>query len=212
MPARKTPEEKRTRRIWYEMKRRCTIREHRTWFYYGGRGIKVCKRWLDPVNGYANFVADMGLCPIGYSIERRKVNGHYTPGNCIWIPRREQAFNRGPYQVPGNGWQAATLDDLFPVIADERDTFIIPKAMRLRGEATYDYLWSQWSAQESHEPMTIRIDLERAAEALARMQCTAQLVEWERQPLGFKERCRREAKAAIEGGSPEPVEFLSIAA
>jgi hypothetical protein len=35
----------------------------------------------------------MGLCPDGYSLERRNVEQGYSPDNCLWIPRSRQAYN-----------------------------------------------------------------------------------------------------------------------
>ena len=74
------------------MRRRCNNPNHLRFKDYGGRGIKVCKRW----DLFENFLADMGRRPKGYSIERINVNGNYTPSNCKWIPKRDQSKNRRP--------------------------------------------------------------------------------------------------------------------
>ena len=60
---------------------------------YGGRGIKVCRRWRGR-GGFARFVKDMGPRPSKrYSIERKKVNQNYTPKNCLWVVWTEQYNN-----------------------------------------------------------------------------------------------------------------------
>jgi len=78
---------------WQGMKSRCRDVKNSHYKYYGGRGIRVCQRWLGP-DGFKNFLADLGEPEAGMSIERIDVNGDYEPSNCCWIPLRDQSKNR----------------------------------------------------------------------------------------------------------------------
>ena len=75
--------------VWYRMKKRCENPDDTDYKYYGGRGIKVCKRWED----VTTFASDMTPRPEGGTIERRDVNGDYCPENCCWISQKEQTRN-----------------------------------------------------------------------------------------------------------------------
>jgi hypothetical protein len=77
---------------WQNMKRRCDNPNKKCWMDYGGRGIKVCDRWI---NSYENFLLDMGRKPTPFhSIDRINVNGDYEPSNCKWSTKSEQQYNR----------------------------------------------------------------------------------------------------------------------
>jgi len=76
---------------WRSMIRRCTWTHHRRYEDYGGRGIKVCQRWLD---SFWDFVADMGKRPEGHTLDRIDVNGDYEPSNTRWATPKEQCANR----------------------------------------------------------------------------------------------------------------------
>jgi hypothetical protein len=80
-----------TYRSWEAMIYRCSKPNKDTYHRYGGRGINVCERWLQ---GFQNFLADMGEKPEGYELDRIDNDGDYTPENCRWITHKENCQNR----------------------------------------------------------------------------------------------------------------------
>lgn len=82
-----------TYQSWRGMKERCVSPSHAAWNNYGGRGIKVCDRWLGK-DGFSNFLSDMGERPgKEYTLDRIDYDKDYAPENCKWSTRTEQARN-----------------------------------------------------------------------------------------------------------------------
>ena len=80
-----------TQWVWSDMKRRCLSPHRRGYENYGGRGIKVCKRWMT----LANFIADMGARPSPeHQIDRIDNDGNYNKKNCRWVLKRGQNYNK----------------------------------------------------------------------------------------------------------------------
>lgn len=78
-------------RIWAHARRRCIDKKENGYENYGGRGIKICDKWL---NSYESFLSDMGRCPPKHTLERLDYDGDYCPENCVWATYKKQGNNR----------------------------------------------------------------------------------------------------------------------
>lgn len=88
---------------------RCTKEYCISYKNYGGRGIRVCDRWMS----FEPFLEDMGRRPSAkHSLDRIDCDGNYEPGNCRWAtPRQQSANKRTSVKVVFQG-QEVTLTDL----------------------------------------------------------------------------------------------------
>ena len=78
-----------TYNVWKQIFQRCENPKSPSYKNYGARGITVDPSWRD----FETFVADMGDCPEGFSIERVNNNGPYCKSNCEWATSKTQRNN-----------------------------------------------------------------------------------------------------------------------
>lgn len=78
-----------TYHVWQNMLERCENDSSPAYKNYGGRGIRVCKRW----HVFELFLADMGERPKGLTLERKRNGLGYWKSNCVWATRRRQNRN-----------------------------------------------------------------------------------------------------------------------
>lgn len=78
-------------RVWKNLITRCENPNGDRYYRYGGRGIKVCARWR---RSFAAFFRDMGPRPSAdHQIGRKDNDLNYSPGNCRWETRVDNARN-----------------------------------------------------------------------------------------------------------------------
>jgi hypothetical protein len=97
-------------RAWCGMRERCRNPNNKDFAKYGGRGLTVCERWD---SSYETFLADMGRCPPGKSLDRIDNDAGYSPVNCRWATLSEQNKNRRPLKRTDEG-KFASCHQRFP--------------------------------------------------------------------------------------------------
>lgn len=79
--------------VYGGMKKRCLSETDKDYPRYGGRGITICERWLG-VDGFFNFIEDMGERPDNTTLDRKDVNKEYSKDNCRWADIYTQSGNK----------------------------------------------------------------------------------------------------------------------
>ena len=78
--------------VWHNMIYRCTKENHASYKNYGGRGIKVCKEWINDRENFYNWAYTNGYKK-GLQIDRVNNNGDYEPTNCRFTTRTKNIRN-----------------------------------------------------------------------------------------------------------------------
>lgn len=79
--------------VWKGMKQRCFNSNHKSFKYYGGRGIVVCDEWKNDFQAFYDWAMENGY-EEGLTIDRIEAEGNYEPSNCEWVTQKQNNSHR----------------------------------------------------------------------------------------------------------------------
>ena len=81
------------RKIWGGMKKRCYDKSSKDYKNYGAKGVRICDEWLNDFESFYHWALAHGY-KRGLTIDRICNSRGYSPGNCRWVTRKAQGFNK----------------------------------------------------------------------------------------------------------------------
>lgn len=109
--------------IYQGIKQRCLNKNNQAYKYYGGRGINICKEWLDDFINFYDWAMENGYEET-LSIDRINVNGDYEPSNCRWITMKEQSNNRRSNHIVQYKGETHTVSEWAEILNIDYETII----------------------------------------------------------------------------------------
>jgi len=106
--------------IWKLIRSRCFSETNTQWSRYGGRGITLCKRWLDFDKFHQDLISEYKP---GLSLDRINNNGNYSPENCRWATVTQQANNRSDNRKITINGETKNLHQWLPSFGISAQTF-----------------------------------------------------------------------------------------
>ncbi len=80
-------------RTYDNIKTRCYNKKNHKYKSYGAKGVVMCDEWLQDRKAFIMWCAE--TCKdLNLTIERKDVNGDYSPNNCTWVTKEQQAQNK----------------------------------------------------------------------------------------------------------------------
>ena len=102
-------------RTWQHMLSRCYNCNVKGYKNYGGRGISVCREWIDSFSDFRDWALRNGYNE-ELSIDRINVNGNYEPSNCRWTTSKVQANNKRNNRLLTYKGQTKTLSEWADIV------------------------------------------------------------------------------------------------
>lgn len=76
--------------IWHNMKCRCLNENHPAYARYGGKGVTICRKWVNDFAAFQEWAQSSGYTD-EMTIDRIDSDRGYTPDNCQWLTKSEHA-------------------------------------------------------------------------------------------------------------------------
>ena len=120
--------EQKLKEVHKNMRLRCCNPNHPRYFRYGGRGITVCDEWRG-VENFENFYKWAIESGYKHKLELDRIDNDkgYSPENCRWSTRKEQANNRRTnvkINYRGNEYTVSELMELFGITRHKMDRLL----------------------------------------------------------------------------------------
>ena len=114
--------------VWKRIKGCTSNPNHQDFKYYGARGIRVCDEWANSFESFYDWSMSNGY-EKGLTIDRINVKGEYSPQNCRWITRPEQALNRTDNRLMTLNGVTHTISEWSDITGIKRST-LYARAMK----------------------------------------------------------------------------------
>lgn len=80
-------------KTYYNIRTRCYNNKSNRFMYYQGKGVTLCDEWQHNYKAFEHWALNNGY-QAGLTIDRINVNKGYSPDNCRWVDKYEQANNK----------------------------------------------------------------------------------------------------------------------
>lgn len=110
-------------RIWGGMKARCYNPNNKSYYTYGGRGIKLCEEWEHDFGAFQKWSIEHGYKDY-LTIERIDNDGPYSPENCRWATTKEQSHNKSTSRLITYNGETKALSAWADEIGIHKDTLL----------------------------------------------------------------------------------------
>jgi hypothetical protein len=98
----------RLEKIFEKMKSRCYNPNEDSYPRYGGRGITVCRDWMNDSRTFFSWAIQNGYAD-NLQIDRKRLDEEYSQDNCRWITHTENQNNRSNNRRVEFGGENLTL-------------------------------------------------------------------------------------------------------
>lgn len=96
--------------VYQSIKQRCLNPKAQEYERYGGRGISICESWRNDFLAFRAWALSNGYKENeGLTIDRINNDGDYSPDNCRWATRKQQADNRSTNHYLRRGNEVHTI-------------------------------------------------------------------------------------------------------